>query len=137
MGVLTRVWYVLLFILIMGLVFYDDIWWAEYKLSERGIERETQFFGKIINISKDHFYLYTGPSNVKIESSNIPDVRKTRYGEIVVHVISKKDRIVEGINYHNYDYNYLLYIVSFFAFVIFVIIFFKEWKLTLKGFENA
>lgn len=137
MGGLTRVWYILLFILIVGLFLYDNVWWIDYSINIGGIQKETQFFGKIINISKNHFYLYTGASNVKIESSNIPNVKEARYGESVVHILRRGDGTFIALGYHNYDYNYLLYFLSFIAFIIFLVIFLKEWKLTLRGFENA
>lgn len=137
MGDFIRIWYALLFILIFGLFLYDNVWYMEYSLSERDIERETQFFGKIVNISDDHFYLDIGSSNIRIESFNMLEIRKARYGETVVHVIYGGEGAIEGIGYHNYDYNYFLYVLSSIAFVIFLIIFFKEWRFTWRGFENA
>lgn len=137
MRILTRIWYALLFILIVGLFFYDNVWWIEYSHSLLGVERKAQIFGKIINISKDHFYIDTGSLNRRIEFSNMPGIRKARYGETVVYVIFRKDGMIEGIDYHNYDYNYLLYFLSFIALIVFLVIFFREWKFTLRGFENA
>ncbi len=127
---LTKVFYFFVFVLIAWLVFYDGIWWEEYELNKRGAGRETQLFGNIINISEDYFYLHTASSDVRIESFGMPPVRRARYGETVVHGIFREGGITEGLDYHNYDYNYVLYILSFIAFIIFLIIFFKEWKIT-------
>ncbi len=137
MGVLNRIWYALIFILIVGLFFYDNVWWLYRDLNIGDVDRETQVSGKIVNISEDHFYIYTGSSNLRIESSNTPKIRKARYGETVVHVLWRKNGTIEGLAYHNYDYNYVLYLFSFIALLMFLIIFFREWKLTSRGFENA
>lgn len=136
MGALIRVWYALLFILIVGLFLYDNVWWIWQGSTKSNVENKVQIFGKIINISNNHFYIYTGHSNLKINSSNMPPVRKAKYGETIVYAVNK-DNVIEGIDYHNYDYNYVLYILSFIALIIFLVILFREWKLTLKGFEDA
>jgi len=64
-------------------------------------------------------------------------IKRPIYGETLVYVHYRKDGIIELIDYHNYDYNYFLYIISFFAFIVFIIIFLKEWKITRRGFEDA
>ncbi|MEA2037927.1 MAG: hypothetical protein U9O94_10560 [Nanoarchaeota archaeon] len=132
MGALTKIWYILLFALIIGLSFYDRVWIEEYTSKVSGTDIKTQHFGKIINISEDHFYLDVGSSNIRIESSNISEVKKAKYGETVVHIIIRQDGTIEGINYHNYDYNYFLYFISFVAILIFLIILLKEWRLTFR-----
>ena len=137
MGVLTKLFYIMIFFLIFGLIFYDHVWWANHiiKIERVGIEGQT--FGKVINISEDHFYLRTVSSNIRIDSLGMPKVRKAKYGETVVHVIYREKGVVEGVDYHNYDYNYILYVVSFFSLFVLLFVFFKEWKLTLRGFEDA
>jgi len=145
MGVLTRIWYVLLFILVVGLFFYDNInsrYKAEYGLTlNKYLENpqkyggyKGQHFGRIININQDYFYFDVGDSHIKVIGSG---VKKSVYGDTLVFINHKKDGTMKLIDYHNYNYNYLLYLVSFFALIIFVVVFFKEWKVTLRGFENA
>lgn len=140
-----RVWYVLLFILIVGLVFYDNVWWmymgqevfslSNYiKNPEKYGDYKGQPFGRIINISQDYFYFDDGDSSFKVIGSGI---KKAVYGETVLFLNFRRDGVIELIDYHNYDYNYLLYFLSFIALVIFLIIFLKEWRLGLRGFENA
>lgn len=41
---------------------------------------------------------------------------------------------IEVSEYWNNDYNYVKYIISFFALIYVIILFFKEWKVTIKGF---
>ena len=89
---------------------------------------------KIINISQDHFYLDLSNTPIKVYGSG---VKKPVYGETLVFLNFRKDGIIELIDYHNYNYNYFLYIISIFAFSIFIIIFFKEWKITARGFKDA
>ena len=137
MGALTKSWYVLLFLMITGLFLYDNVWGRLKDISKEGIERESQIFGDVINVSDDYFYFHTGFSDIRIESANMPLIIKAKYGETVVHARRLKNGDIIGIDYHNYDYNYLLYFLSFIAFIIFLAIFFKEWKITLRGFEDA
>ncbi len=89
---------------------------------------------KIISISQDHFYINLGSRNIKVIGSGI---KRPVLGETAVFLDYRKDGIIELIDYHNYNYNYLLYVVSFFAIIIFIIIFFKEWKITPRGFKDA
>lgn len=96
-------------------------------------EHKDERFGKIINISEDHFYFSLGDINIKIYGAGI---KKPIFGETVVFVNYGRDGKITLIDYHNYNYNYLLYILSFFALVIFVIIFLKEWKITPRGFKD-
>ena len=145
MGVLIKIWYFLLFILIVTLFLYDnayDHYEAEHTFSlekylgnpTRYEDYKDQYLGKIINMSKNHFYLNVRGSHLKVFGS---DVKKSVYGETVFFLNFKKNGNIELIDYHNYNHNYLLYFFSFIAFIIFLFIFFQEWKITLKGFENA
>ena len=90
--------------------------------------------GKIISISQDHFYFELGARDIKVIGSGI---KRPILGETVVYVHYRKDGVIELIDYHNYNYNYLLYGVSFIALLIFIMIFFKEWKITWRGFKDA
>ena len=95
-----------------------------------------QHFGKFISISQDNFYYDLGDLDIKVIGSG---VRNPIYGETVIFVNHRTDGIIELVDYHNYNYNYLLYFFSFIALVIFLILFFREWRLTLRGgclFEN-
>lgn len=143
MGVLTRVWYVLLFILIVGLLLYENIYYSMGDIfsldkylnnPEKYGAYKGQPFGRIINISQDHFYFDGGGLPFKVIGSG---VRKAVYGETILFLNFRKDGIIELIDYHNYNYNHLLYILSFIAFIIFLILFFKEWKITFRGFKDA
>ncbi len=142
---LTRSWYVLLFILVVALFLYDNVYSMYKSENEFTLEKylenpqkygghKGQRFGKIINISQDHFYFNLGDSSIRVSGSG---VEKSVYGDTVVFLYYRKDGVIELIDYHHYNYNYLLYVVSFLAFIIFLIIFFNEWKVTWRGFENA
>lgn len=89
---------------------------------------------KIINISNDHLYANIGDKDVKITGS---EIKRPVLGETVVYLHYKKDGIIELIDYHNYNHNYILYGISFFALILFVVIFLKEWKFTRRGFKDA
>jgi len=57
-----------------------------------------------------------------------------KYGEILVYGTFQNDGTIQALEVHNYDYNYIIYLISFIAFLFIVQLFFKEWKLTKKGF---
>jgi hypothetical protein len=143
---LIKVGYVLLFILIVSIVIYDNVYSKNYNI-EHGLVYElyienpqkyggfkTESFGKIINISEDHFYFNSGNENIKVFGLGI---KKPIFGETAVFLDYKKDGRIELIDYHNYDFNYFLYITSFLAIIVFITIFLKEWKITWKGFKDA
>jgi hypothetical protein len=144
MGVLIKIWYVLVFVLLIGLLLYGDNhnlhrverFNLDKYLDGSGVYEghKGQRFGKIVNISQDHFYFDIGSHTIKIMGSG---VEGAVYGETVLFIDFRGDGVMELINHHNYDYNYLLYIISFFAFLVFLFIFFKEWRITIRGFENA
>ncbi|MFH2028573.1 MAG: hypothetical protein ABIJ08_05515 [Nanoarchaeota archaeon] len=145
MGALTRSWYLLVFILIISLLYYDNIQQQirqesvfslnnYYQNHEKYGDYKDQRFGKITNITADNFYFDMGSFSIKVEAN---DVKPSVYGETTALLYYSKDGSIYLIDYHNYNYNYILYILSFIAFIIFLIIFFKEWKPTIRGFKDA
>lgn len=60
-----------------------------------------------------------------------------RYGEVLVYGTTNKNGYVDVVGIHNYDYNYFLYAASFLAIIIVLVFFFKEWKITPRGIEDA
>lgn len=142
---LSKIGYFLVFILVAVLLLFDNL---DYSASNKdgftitkylenpqkygGIKLEN--FGRIVNISQDHFYLNIGSRDLKVYGSGI---KRPVLGEIVVYINYNKNGRIEMIDYHTYDYNYILYGISFFALIVFMIIFFMEWKFTRRGFEDA
>tara|TARA_B100000315_G_scaffold250857_1_gene284483 strand:+ start:1211 stop:1666 length:456 start_codon:yes stop_codon:yes gene_type:complete len=142
---LVKTGYILTLILLLTIFLYDNVKGInkakEGFTIEKYMENPQKFGGikfehmaRIINISQDHFYVNLGNRDLKVMGSGI---KRPIYGETLVYVHYRKDGIIELIDYHNYDYNYFLYIISFFAFIVFIIIFLKEWKITWRGFEDA
>lgn len=143
MDLLNKFWHIVLFVLIVGLFTYDNLNYRYMKnfSMESYLENPQKYggykgqqFGKIINISEGHFYFDMGSQTIKVYGSG---VKKAILGETLLFLHYRKDGKIGLIDYHNYNYNYLLYIISLFAFVIFIVIFFKEWKFTFWRFESA
>lgn len=143
--ILFRIFYCLVFFLFIGLLIYENTYVLNKSKNSFSIEkylREPEKFGnkkmeriiKIENISNNHFYFQWGEFNIKVLGSGI---EKPVLGETVVYLNFRKDGIIEMIDYHNYNYNYVLYTISVFALILFLIFFFMEWKLTKRGFEDA
>lgn len=139
-GFLTKTWYFLVVLLIIGLVFFEyanqPYGYFSFDMLDnpgRFENQKMQIRGTFINSSNDHFYAEFEDRPLKIYYSG---VSPPKLGEIVVSGIIRKG-FVQGTDFHNYDYNYILYVFSSLAAVIFVLILFKEWKLTKRGFENA
>ncbi len=59
-----------------------------------------------------------------------------KYGEVAVYGY-KTNEAIYALSIHNYNYNYVLYFISFFAGLFILAFFFREWKITWRGFENA
>jgi len=136
--------YLLVLLSVLGISAYDNIHVSNIKKygfslnnylenPDRHGNRTDERFGRIVNISTDYFYFDTGGTTIKIYG---PGVRKAVYGETALLLSYGKDGKISMIQYHNYNYNYFLYAVSVLAVIVFIIMFFKEWKMTLRGFKS-
>ena len=143
--ILIRIWYILVFIFLIGLLVHENVKNIDnsrdgfslnnyYENPQKYGDVKFERMGKITKINQDHFYFDLGNVNIKIFGSG---VKKPILGETVVYVIYRKDGIIQLIDYHNYNFNYLLYAISIVALFVLIIIFFKEWKITARGFEDA
>jgi hypothetical protein len=56
-----------------------------------------------------------------------------RWGEVSLYGQVQADGSLQAWRVHNYDYNYLLYILSFFTGSGVLLFFFHEWKITRRG----
>lgn len=136
--------YILVLIIMVSLVWYDNkvprnvesgLFLQNYlKNPEKYGGRQVENFGRIINISSDHFYFYTDNTPILVYGSGI---KKSRYGETIVFLDYQKNGIISMIGYHNYKYNYFLYFTSVIAIILCAVIFFKEWRLAKGGFKSA
>lgn len=144
MKILYWVGYFLLILLLIVAFVYDtvdgrvrtkEVFELDKYLEDPQYYNEPKYEGmvKIINISEDHFYINLNNRIVRVAGSGI---ERPKYGETIVYLHYTYEGI-ELINFHNYNYNYVLYGVSIIALIIFVIIFFMEWKITLRGFKSA
>lgn len=142
---LNYIFYLLVVLLVIMLFVYERVYYLNITKDSFTLEKylaDPQTYGshkserlaKITNISKDHFYINSEGREIKVIGSN---ATMAILGESVFFLDFKKDGKIELIDYHNYDYNYILYLISVVALIIFVIVFFKEWKLTRRGFEDA
>ncbi len=94
---------------------------------------QLEALGVIGNISENYFYFDMGGRSIKVFGSGI---KRPVLGETLVFLDYRKDGVIKLIDYHNYNFNYVLYAVSFLSVIIFILIFFKEWKITLRGFKS-
>ena len=142
--ILPRVAYVIVLMIFIGLLLYENVPVGDdsehfsiekyLKEPDKYANKKMERIIKIKNISNENFYFQWNNNDIKVLGHGI---EMPVLGETVVYLNFRKDGIIEMIDYHNYNYNYILYILSFFALVWFVIIFFREWKITRRGFENA
>lgn len=62
--------------------------------------------------------------------------RSPRFGEVLARGTLHADGSLHAKQVHNYDYNYVWYALSFLTGMVVLVYFFKEWKCTLRGFEE-
>jgi len=88
--------------------------------------RLSEFAGPVLNSSAGWFYMSVNKRPLKVYYSG---VEKPKFGQLYVHVMLNGDGTATALEVHKLSYNYLKYIISFFASIIFLIVFFNEWKL--------
>lgn len=97
--------------------------------------KQTEFAGPVINVSKDSFYMSVNHRPIKIYYSKLEN---PKLGQIYIKAKLNKDGTANALDSHNLSYNYLKYAISFFGLIIFIIIFFREWRLKKwRLVENA
>lgn len=96
---------------------------------------ETEFTGPLINLSEDNFYMSVNHVPLKVYSQG---QKPPKAGQVYTYVILNGDSTATAIETHNMNYNYLKYYISAFGFILFLFIFFREWKFRkLRFVENA
>lgn len=140
-------WMAVLYILaILALVF----------LGVYTLENHEKYFPSVYNIlnNPDKYdgqviELYVRPMNITNESFLINDngawitvryknLTPPKYGQLAFFGVFKKDgSYIQAIEVRYDNYSYLKYVLSFIGLFIIIIMLFKEWKLTRRGFEDA
>lgn len=142
--IMDVVFYIVIFLLTLGVFIYDNLVIAKeandkftfdsyLKKPNKYGNKQLEIMGIVTNISQNYFYFDVGSKELKVEGS----IKRHVLGESAAYLDFKKNGTIELIEYHNYNYNYILYAVSFVALLMFIALFFNEWKPTLRGFKNA
>ena len=94
-----------------------------------------EYAGPVLNVSSDSFYMLINRRPLKVYYANL---EKPKLGQVYVQVKLNADGTANGLQVHVLSYNYLKYYVSIFAALLFLFIFFREWKFKKWRFvENA
>jgi len=97
--------------------------------------RQFAFIGPVMNTSSSSFYMNVNHRPLKVHYDNL---QKPVLGQIYIIGIVNEDGSVTATQVHNLSYNYLKYAISFFALLLFIYLFFKDWKIKHWRFvENA
>ena len=92
---------------------------AKYESVKVGLD------GPVLNISADSFYMGTKKREIKVYYNNL---QKPKLGQVSVLAELRSDGTAKAIELHVNNYNYLKYVLSAIAFVVFLFMFFNEWK---------
>lgn len=85
----------------------------------------TEFAGHVSNVSDQSFYMLVNQKPIKIYYKGF---KNAMFGQLYARVTLNPDGTATALEVHKLSYNYIKYIISFFAFIIFFFIFFREWK---------
>ena len=132
-------WLVVLLFICLILYFYVCVNYFNYILSSKTIQENPekyhntniQLIGVISDKTNDYFYLKG--RDLKFYYKN---VKEPKFGEITTLVTFKKQGYFEVIDIHYHNYSFVKYILSSLAAFLFIFIFLKEWKITLRGFKK-
>src|SRR3989344_6385455 len=133
-------YFLVLVLLIVTLFHYNSVYLDNKKFDMisnpekyHGINK--QFMGKYGESFNGGFYLVYNEQLVPIHYSE--EYSPPHFGNVLVYGTFNKEGYVEAIGVHNYQYNYIIYLISLIAFLFVVWLFFKEWKIISRGFKSA
>lgn len=136
---LYRLAYMITFILtVVTLVHYSLVNKNEFTLGdffENPVEFAGQYrslTGPLVAQTKEGFFMEFNKHHFLVHYAEA--YSPPRLGEVSVYGRLNEDGSITAWRVHNYDYNYLLYVLSFIAGVFVIIYFWWEWKVTLTGF---
>lgn len=129
-------------ILVLSIILYYEVYKKGRVVIYDFIENPEENHGYTLSIMGPYggsfdkgFYIIYNQKPVKILYGG--DYIPPRYGEVLVYGTLQSDGYVKIVGIHNYDYNYFLYAASFLSFIVMIIFFLKEWRITLGGIKNA
>lgn len=132
----------ILLILFLTLVHYNSVYNKNHLSLNEFLQNPAQFpehqdsiLGPYGGSFEGGFYIIYNKQRLRVLYNQT--YTPPKYGEVLVYGIIKKDRSIQAIAVHNYNYNYLLYTISGITGIIIFLIFLKQWKLTLRGFKDA
>ena len=94
----------------------------------------TEQYGRIKEFREEGFILLLGDEEILVKSKSI---RKPIQGTLSILGTFHKEGFIELHDFHYFDYNNSKYVISIIGLIMFLFIFFKEWKITSRGFKNA
>lgn len=102
----------------------------KYFEDPRGLQgTKKTFVGPYAGPSREGFLMVYNKENIPIHYKG--EFTPPRYGEIVVYGAVNEEGEIEALGVHNYNYNYVLYILSFITGIFVLVVFFSEWKIAL------
>jgi len=140
---LRRISYILIILLLMFSWGHYYITMAEPVLPTSGFIENPQLYD---GLTRTVLGIYAGPSPegfvLQYNQRLIPvqyhgKVIPPRYGQILIYGTFHQEGYIEAQQVHNYNYNYLIYFISFLTFLFVLALFASEWKITKRGIESA
>jgi hypothetical protein len=119
------------------LTYYEDYYPSIKDLNEnpeRYDQLLTEQYGRIKEFREEGFILLSGNEEILVKTK---EIRKPIQGSLSILGIFHKEGFIELSDVHYFDYNNSKYVVSVIGLIIFLFIFFKEWKITSRGFKHA
>jgi hypothetical protein len=140
---LKTLWYIIVLCLFLLSIFYyqlaieEKFFTTEIFFEHPGKLRlvNKTFIGPYIAPTKEGFLMTYNKKTLPIYYSG--NHEPPHYGEVVVYGVATKEGYIKAFKVHNYNYNYIIYLLSFFAGIFVLFVFFKEWKITKEGLKNA
>jgi|SRR3989344_2101411 len=128
----------LLFLSIFSLTNYNHYYPSIKNFNDNPEKYEgitTEQHGVIKEINKNEFIFSIGNQDILVKSDF--EIRKPKQGSVDIIGVFRKEGFIELKDIHYFDYNNSKYLTSVIGLIIFLFIFFKEWKLTFRGFKHA
>ena len=139
---MKKIYYIIALVLLVSMMYYSYTAHSRYYPSISDFVKDPEKYDNVLteqqvqvyNITPDSFMTRFGNDEVLVK---YPNLKRPKYGQVTFLGYYKKEGFIQATAIRYSNYNYGKYVFSFIGLFILLFIFFREWKITSRGFKDA